>query len=375
MKITNLGIVDKLTIRYILDRVSQEQLMERYLKIKVCDKTLEANSCLSPFRVDNKPTCNYYYTIDVTGYAKLRFKDWGHGFQGDAFDAASEMLRIKTTTPQGMALLLNKIASDFKIHKYKDGEEVEKLEVFYKSYRTQTTLKIFKIEPRAMNSYDIKFWTDMYGIGKDSLRVGNVYMVKKLYIQNENQDLYELYRYRSSDPAYAYYGGKLNGVGLWKIYYPYRKTNRFTSNYAFIYGEQFFKPAQYGLITKSYKDVICYDTYDISSIAVPSETYVMKPNEIFKLKNKVDILLTNFDYDKAGIILAQKYKKLYGIQPLMLTKGRFQQPHYGAKDFTDFRAINGHKDTLKLIDTIEAKFKDTLDWFDWYNYNSLKNIK
>lgn len=374
MKITNLGIVDKLTIRYILDRVSQEQLMERYLKIKVCPKTLEANSCLSPFRVDHKPTCNYYYTIDATGYAKLRFKDWGHGFQGDAFDVASEMLKIKTKTPQGMALLLNKIASDFKIHKYKDGEEVEKLEIFYKSYRTQTTLKIFKIEPRAMNNYDAKFWTDMYGIGKESLRIGNVYMVKKFYIQNENQDLYEVYRYRSNDPAYAFYGGKLNGIGLWKIYFPYRKVNRFSSNYAFIYGEQFFKPARYGLITKSYKDVICYDTYNISSVAVPSETYVMRPDKIFDLKNKVDILLTNFDYDKAGILLAQKYKKLYGIQPLMLTKGRFQQPHYGAKDFTDFRAINGHNDTLKLIDTIENKFKEELDYFDWYNYNALKNI-
>lgn len=375
MKITNIGIVDKLTINYILERVSQEQIMEHYIGIKVNNKTLIANSVLSPFRNDKNPTCNYYYTIDNKGYAKLRFRDWGGGFKGDCFDAASEVLKISTKNPQGFALLLNKIASDFKIHKYKDNTEVEKLEHFYVNYKTSKSLKIFKIEPRAMTSYDVKFWTDMYGIDKEQLKKGNVYMVKKLFIQNENDELYEHYRYRSNDPAYAYYGGRLNGIGLWKIYYPYRKVNRFNSNYAFVYGQEFFQPAEFGLITKSYKDVLCFDTYGISSIGIPSETYLMKPDEIFNLKTKVDIVFTNFDYDRAGIILAQKYKKLYNISPLMLTKGKFQQPNYGAKDFTDYRAINGHKETLKLLEVVRNKFQEELDFFKLYNYESLKNIK
>lgn len=375
MDIINLGIVDKLTVSYILERIPQEAIMEKYLKIKVGHKSLLANSCYSPFRIDNKPTCNYYYTTENNGYNKLRFRDWGGGFKGDCFDVAGEILKIDTRTSQGFSFLLNKVASDFKIHKYKDGKEVEQLETFYTKYKTTTELKVYKIQPRAMNSYDAKFWTEMNGIGKDILKQGNVYMVDKAYIQQEDGDLYEIYRYRSTDPCYAYYGGRLNGIGLWKLYFPYRKNQRFSSNYAFIYGQTFFKPAPIGLITKAYKEVLAYATYDISSVGVPSETYLMKSDEIFNLKNKVDILLTNFDYDRAGILLAQKYKKVYGIQPLMLTKGRFKQPNYGAKDFTDYRSMNGHKETEKLIDIVTSKFQNEIDYFMKYNYETLKNIK
>lgn len=375
MKITNIGILDKLTIGYILERVSQEEIMEKYLGIKVSDKTLIANSCFSPFREDKRPTCNYYYTIEKNNTAKLRFRDWDGTFKGDCFDAASFVLKINTNNKQGFGLLLNKIASDFKIHKYKDGENVEALDTFYKTYKKSNDLKILKIEPRAMTSYDIKFWTEINGISRDLLRMGNVYMVKNLYIQKEDGDLHHLYRYRSNDPAYAYYGGKLNGIGLWKIYYPYRKHNRFTSNYAFVYGQDFFKPATVGLITKAYKEVLCYAAYGISSIGVPSETYLMSKEEIYTYKPKVDILLTNFDYDRAGILLAQKYKKEHNINPLMFTKGRFNQPNYGTKDFTDYRAMNGHKDTVKLIETITDKYQEVIDFFLEYNYNSLKNIE
>jgi hypothetical protein len=374
MKITNLGIYDKLTISYILERITQEELMEYYLNVKVDYNSLQANTILSPFRKDKNPTCNYYYTIDNTGYAKLRFRDWNGTFKGDCFDAAAEILKINIKSTQGFNLLLHKVAYDFKIHKYSDSTHVREFKQFYQNYKTQQELKIFKIEPRPMNNYDYKFWTEMNGIPKEVLKDGDVYMVKKLYIADEYGELREIYRYRSNDPAYAYYGGKLNGIGLWKIYYPYRKVNRFSSNYAFVYGQKFFKPARYGLITKSYKDVLSQSIYGISTISVPSETYLIKPDLIFDLKSKVDILLTNFDYDKAGILLAQKYKKIYNIHPLMMTRGRFNQPDYGTKDFTDYRAINGHNNMLKLIETIEEKFSKELDFFTHYNYESLKHI-
>lgn len=370
-----ISVLDKLTIKYILDRVTQEEIFEKYLGIKVTNDTLSSNSCLSPFRKDNNPTCNYYYTIESNNTVKLRFRDWDGTFKGDCFDAASEILKIKTNTPQSFALLLNKIASDFRIHKYTDGSEVKQLEDFYTEFRITNEIKIYKVEPRPMNNYDRKYWVDMYGIEKEWLKAGQLYMVNKLYLWTELNGFIETYRYRSNDPAYAYYGGQVNGIVLWKVYYPYRKLNRFTTNYSFVYGQNFFKPAPVGLITKSYKDVLCYATYGISSIAVPSETYVMSPDEIFKLKSTVDVLLTNFDYDKAGIRLARIYRDKYNIHPLMLTRGRFQQPDYGVKDFTDYRANNGHINTQKLIHSVIDKNAETLAYFKNYNYESLKNIK
>ena len=374
MATSKISILDKLTFKYILDRVPQEVIFEKYIGIKVTNETLMANSCLSPFRKDNKPTCNYYYSFDSNNNPKLRFRDWNGSFRGDCFDAASEILKIKTDTPQSTALLLNKIAFDFKIHKYTDSEEVEQFDNFYTNFIKSKEILIYKVEPRPMNNYDKKYWGDLYGITKEWLKYGATYMVNKLYRYSESKGYVEVYRYRSSDPAYAYYGGTLNGIVLWKIYFPYRKNNRFISNYGFIYGYQFFQPARVGLITKSYKDVICYATYGISSISVPSETYVMKPHEIFQLKTKVDLLLTNFDYDPAGIRLAQIYKKKYNIFPLMFTKGLFNQPNFGAKDFTDFRAINGHENTQKLISSVITKNSETLDYFRTCEYETFKNI-
>jgi hypothetical protein len=48
--------------------------MEKYIGVPV-NNHITPNSVLSPFRQDT-PTCNYYYLIDKTGYAKLRFRDW-----------------------------------------------------------------------------------------------------------------------------------------------------------------------------------------------------------------------------------------------------------------------------------------------------------
>jgi hypothetical protein len=40
MIVTNLGIVDKLTISYILERVTQEEPMEKYIGVPVNNLTL-----------------------------------------------------------------------------------------------------------------------------------------------------------------------------------------------------------------------------------------------------------------------------------------------------------------------------------------------
>jgi hypothetical protein len=48
----------------------------------------------------------------------------------------------------------------------------------------------------------------------------------------------------------------------------------------------------------------------------------------------------------------------------MLTKGRFNQPNYGAKDFTDYIAANGRDNTKKLIETIENKYEEEINFYN-----------
>jgi hypothetical protein len=360
----NLKVLPELTKPYILDRVSQEEIMEFYLNVPVNDKTLQGSSFLSKFRSESNPdvnpTCNYYYSDS----GKLRVRDWNGSFKGDCFDVASYFTKINIKTSQGFKLLLNKIAYDFKIHKYATDEERKKFNNLYQQHLTTRELKVFKVVPRVFNKYDANYWQKRYGIDLETLKLGKVIPVLELHIENKEGYLTQIYTYNSYNPAFAYYGGKINGIILWKIYIPLTKdkTKKFITNYSFVQGVHLLKASRIIIITKSYKDVLCYKMYGITAICVPSETFVISKDLMFKLKSLADIVITNFDYDKAGIILARKYKRIHNCYPLMFTRGRFNQPDFGVKDFSEFRETFGHEKTVNLIKTIYNTHEHILDY-------------
>ena len=372
-----LEVLPELTKKYILERVTQEEIMEYYTGITVNDTTLTGNSFKSIMRDDKNPTCNYYYHTDNKGETRLKLKDWNGSFNGDVFDVASWATKIKTNNAQGFKLLLHQIAKDFRIHKYVEGEERAKLELVVNTYLLHNELKSFKVVPRAWNVYDKHYWYDRFGVASDLLRIGKVIPVAELFIEDKNGYFQSVYKYYAKDAAYAYYGGTLNGITLWKVYFPFRKkgSRKFMGNYAFIQGLDIFKPARIGIITKSYKDVLVFKMYGIEAVAVPSETYVMTKDEVFNIKSKCDVVLTNFDYDKAGILLTQKYKKVHGLLPLMFTRGKHHQPDFGVKDFSEFREVYGHEKTLNLINNIVDQYYEDLQKINKYNYQSLKWIQ
>lgn len=373
----NLGILPKLTKDYILERLSQEDIMEYYTKIPVNTITLMGNSFTSPLREDNNPTCNYYYKEDSRGEIRLKLKDWNGSFDGDIFDIASFYTKISTKTGQGFALLLHEIAKTFNIHKYKNNkEEVLKLEKEIKLFKTTNQLKLFKVIPRKWNDFDKQYWYNSFGIDSNLLRLGKVIPVSELHIEDDSGYFKKIYNYYSKDPAFAYFGGKLNGINIWKIYFPFRnKTNRkFLTNYSFIQGLDIFTPSKVGIITKSLKDVLVYKSLGLEAIAIPSETYLMTKDEFFNIKTKCDITITNFDYDKAGILLANKYKKIHGCLPLMFTKGRFNQYDFGVKDMSEFRQQFGRDKSMELIQNLIHKYYEDLESLTLYNYNTLKWI-
>jgi hypothetical protein len=371
----NLSILPELTKKYILERVTQEEIMLYYNKVEVNDETLLGNSFTSRMRKDNNPTCNYYYYEDNKGEIRLKLRDWNGSFNGDIFDVASFYTKINSKTSQGFKLLLHKIAKDFKIHKYKDGTERDKLDIIVQEHIKRKELRVFNIIPRKWNEYDKRYWYDKFGITFELLKIGKVIPIDILQVEGKDGYLHNNYKYYSKDPAFAYYGGEINGIKLWRIYFPLRdKGRRFLSNYAFIQGLHLFEPARVCIITKSYKDVLCYKTFGITAVAVPSETYVMNKDEIFNIKSKCDIVVTNFDYDKTGILLANKYKRKYNISPLMFTRGKYNQYDYGVKDFSEYREKFGKQSTLALINLIIDEYREDLENINKYNYEALKWI-
>lgn len=372
-----LNILVPLTKDYILDRITQEEIMEFYTGIEVSPATLIGNSFTSPFRIDNSPTCNYFYKTSKNGETRLKLKDWNGSFYGDIFDVASKVTKIRTNSAQGFRLLLNKIACDFKLHAYRgNSKEVAKLDNIVTKYINQSELRVFKVIPRAWNDFDKRYWYDKFYCNKQKLKEGMVIPVQELEIEDREGYLKKVYKYFAKDPAYAYYGGKINGITIWKIYFPFRgvTSGKFMTNYSFIQGVQMFKPARVGIITKSLKDVLVLSLFGIPAVAVPSETYLMSEDEVFYLKSRCDIILTNFDYDPAGIRLAIKYRKVHGLLPLMFTRGKYNQKDYGVKDISEFLETYGLEATISLIQNLYKDHQEDLDTITLYNYNSLKWI-
>lgn len=371
-----LNVLPELTKKYILERVTQEEIMEYYIGIPINNITIQGNSFTSPFRTDSNPTCNYYYFTDKKGETRLKVRDWDGTFNGDIFDVASYFEKIKIITSQGFKLLLHKIAYNFTIHKYTSNIEREKLSIVIEKHIALTNLKIFKVVPRTWNEYDKRYWFDRYGVSSLILRELKVIPIQELHITDDTGYFYRRYTYTAKDPAYAYYGGKIEGITIWKIYFPLREKKkgqiRFLTNYKFTQGLHCFKPAKIGIITKALKDVAVWRSIGIQAVAPHAETYLMTKDEFFDIKNKCDIILTNFDYDKAGIILANKYKKVHGCLPLMFTKGKYNQPNFGVKDVSDFREAYGREKLLLLTNNLLDKYKEQLESLNKYNYESLK---
>lgn len=373
------GIYPKLTKEYILERLDPEKIMGFYTGVPVIDKHFTGNTFCNPFRDDITPTCNYYYsTVDD----KLRMRDYsgrssGHDdrmFNADIFDAVALRHKLNTGDKNAFKLILNIIAKDFKIHIYEDANEVVNFDKFLTSQRNiKTKLRIIKVAPRGWNRGDEQYWYGRYGISSAILKKHKVVPVEQLWVEDRDGLLNRTYIYSSKDPAYAYYGGKENGIIIWKIYFPFRRhksQSKIITNKAFMQGFDTILPAPVGLITKSNKDVMAVDCFNIQSVSLASESIPPTPDQIFTLKRTFDFVFSLLDFDRAGIRMAIYLRRYYGIEPLMFTKGWYGSVDYGTKDFSDFRESYGRDKTLDIIKEVFDKYSECFDYSNKLIYNS-----
>jgi len=138
MKITLGPIVA--TKELILNKISQEQLMEHYLGIPVKKGLFK-----SPLRQDNKVTCSFYRGTSGTIY----FKDFSGDFVGDVF--AVVMRKYSCTFQEAVRIIGNDfglVQNDFLVkHDPKLQYTGSKLEE-----RTET---IIQVEIRQFQQYEL----------------------------------------------------------------------------------------------------------------------------------------------------------------------------------------------------------------------------
>lgn len=374
-----------LTMSYILDRVPQEKVMERYTRVVVNEYSLLGNSFNSPFRVDDNPTCNYYYTDK----GKLRFRDWSGPkrtikYDADCFDVAGMAYKLNCRIPKQFNLVLKLIARDFGLHNFSEQnenfiEESSRLDKYYNNFKKTLSenSKVYKVIPRKPNNYDLQYW-GQFNINADLLKKAYIYCVKELWkIVNDEWKL--IYKYNSSNPCYGYYNGKTpDKVGIWKFYYPFAKKPhpRFMQNYPAYFGKHLWTNSEIGLITKAYKDAISIYSFGYEIDVLPLIAEGVAPDKQtmydFTQRHNLNFILLDFDY--TGIRMANKLRKDYNVIPLFLTNGSFNTIDYGAKDFSDFVKYYGIEPAYDLLNSVLLYYREQLEHINNLNYHTLKWI-
>lgn len=376
----NIGLLPELTKTYILNEITEEQIMEKYLGISVDNSTLEANSVCSPLRSDKDPTCNYWYSKTE----KLRFRDWSGHFHGDCYDVVAFRLNVNSRDKRAFQFILHTIAKDFRIHRYQDSKEVQKYDKLTETFRKKKrspNKTIIKVVPRKWNYRDDSYW-GRYHINKDLLGIGHVYPVEELYISKRNKPFIRIYSYNVKDPAYAYYGGRdKNNNPKWKVYFPlrrgekvHRNNPRFLVSHSFLQGKHLITPARFCVVTKSMKDVLAFRAFNIVAVAPPAESVLLTIEEYDYIRPYFDFIVSCMDYDRAGKLMAKQLKRVYNIDPIMLTDGHFGTHDYGSKDPSDFIAANGYDKSMELFQSVYNRYAEDIKKFDTYYFNKLKHI-
>jgi hypothetical protein len=284
----------------VLKRITEEEIFEKYLQLP----PVEGIDYINPLRVDNSAGCRYYKNNN----GRLRFKDFSKGYNWDCFSVVQFIYNCSFYEA------LKIIVKDFRLN-----NEVPKHEI-----KTELVLKIrydIKIAVRDWNQEDNFYW-NQYNIINAGLRV-NIFPCKAIWINNE------YYRCRVADPCYAYYFGD----GLYKLYFPKRKTQRFFTNVMFEdYLLQGYKElpesGELLIVTKSYKDVKSLRAFGIYAVAPQSESQILTKEQYEKLSDRFTYIFCLGDNDSAGRWFCIKHQNEFKIPSLLF-------PWTMEKDFSD----------------------------------------
>lgn len=369
-----------LTREYLLTLVTQEQIFARYfnLSLSVIDECLTKSVLIkSPIRNDKNPTFGFYRDA----HGRIRGNDFAGYFHGDCFDAVGYQYHLDPTDHKEFAIIKDIIAKEFQVWYYspdyltssflKSSADRRSKYIIAYSEKSYTTIELPQL--RNWSYVDTQYWTKKYYLKEDHLKYFNVYLP---YIVKLNGKV--IYTFNVNDPCYAYYlgentqdiNGSLISIPIYKLYFPYRKSFRFITNDRKLQGIKQIKKAEYGVLTKSLKDVMCLKLFGINAVSVSAESTMPTPEEMKFIQSYYKNIFTLMDFDYVGIKISQDLKRLYNTIPLFFTNGRYNTLDFEAKDFSDFLDINGKQFTKDFIEFFtENNYQIDSEFFDYFNLN------
>lgn len=310
-----------ITKQIVLETISQEEIFEKYLDVKV---EFDILFC-SPLRLDPNPTCSFKWIG-----TKLYFRDWTEAKAKDCFDIVKQLYQCNFSEA------LDIVATDFGLMVGEVRQIVERPKYIPKDPAN------IQIMSQDFTKYCTTYW-ESNGISVSTLKHFNVTGVRAVWVRGN-----KIYDWSPKDLCFAY---KFTDKMI-KIYHPMRKKGqlRFLNSDNNII-EGFSKLPEKGnhlVITKSYKDVMALYQYGINAIAPASETVTMNQLIVDILKARFDNIYSLMDNDWPGMRAAIRYKQLYNIPPLMF-------PRTDPKDFSDNYKQFGNLYMLDLINEVRQR--------------------
>lgn len=309
--------------KYLLDRLSQEQIFEYYMGFPVSEGFHK-----NPLRNDGSPGCKFYYEDD-----RLIFNDFAWGKKFNCFEYVME----KETLTFHEAL--RRIADDM-IILTPGVKQTPKKETLPK----KTTSSVFKITPKLFTPKEFEFW-NVGGLEftQEQLNTGGVYSVQTLW---EDE-----YVNTNLEMVFAYWEDQM----LKQIYFPNNKAlgkRRFRNKKDFKVGgwSQLRTDCNYVIVTKSFKDMFILKSFGINCIYIVNEKILLSEEYMNTLESMYDFIGFLLDNDYTGKRQLVQYKQKYPhITPMLFDCSEGKDTYDVVKQF-------GKEYMLELIESVKKRF-------------------
>lgn len=300
-----LEVNQRITKEFLLQKNSQETYFEHYLGIPVKKGLFRSPSLI---RSDTKPTCSFYKNKS----GELKYKD----FAGPSFNFVGCVMHIFNCS---YYKALRIIAHDFGLLEMPGVEKnVRKID-YSGTILKETRSAIIQVELKDFSEKELAWWSS-FGISKATLDKFKVYSIKAIFL---NGNYYDSSSEKS--PVYGYFGGtNSEGIELWRLYMPTKRSYRFLSNWSssMLQGaKQLPKSGSHYIVSKSMKDTMLLHEFGFIACAPTSENVTLTKLQASKIMSRFNNnMLVFFDNDLAGVRGAQRYRKEFKVRCIFIKR-------------------------------------------------------
>lgn len=294
---------EPLTINTILNKVSEQEIYERYLGTSISMNKLY--QCC--FHKDSTPSLGFYKSKSNN----LMFKCFGCGKQGSVFNFVKDLYNIDFRNA------LNLISKDFRIYDNNDrcssNTSISSIASMDRVLLDESLLSRTKIIPtyQPFSIIDYNYW-NQYHIPLDLLLEYDIRACKLVYIINKLGEYKYWGNYSKTNPVYSF---KIDDV--YKIYKPLNptKVGKWTSNFGnwHIQGlKQLPAKGELLIITSSMKDVLVLKILGYNAIAPHGEGVNIPDKIVDYLYACFDNMVIFYDNDSAGLEYGNRMSDMIG---------------------------------------------------------------